>query len=470
MGVLSVSGAVRRSSAWLAAALILFLALLSGCGGGSGPSGGADAQPSPSPVASCGLGEQQDWLRAHFRDRYFWADLSPNPAPDGVESLEAYFEKLKFLGNAEFPADRYSGFGTTAGFNQYYGEGKTLGYGLAVAGFEVLGFPDRPLIVRYVEPSSPADRAGVARGDRIISLNGKPARDLIANNDFGVLVPAAEGEQLQVDAERNGQAYRRTLVGEVYSVLPVQGAAVRLSAMGRRVGYLQVQSFLSQAEPEFEIAFRQFDREEVDDLVIDLRYNPGGLVSTGGKLASYIGGIRKVGLPYARLVYNTKNTGLNQTYLFTFPYNWRGVDRAYILAGQRTCSASEQLVNGLRGAGVQTVVIGDTSCGKPIGFLPTDHCGSTFSIVAFESLNARGEGRYFNGFEPQCRVADDLSRSQGDPAESLFAAALHHADTGLCPAGSQASQPLSFAKMMRPVERLETHQLPPGERPAMIPR
>lgn len=448
---------------------LLCLLALAGCGGGSDSGGDATSAPT-TPEGSCSLREQQDWLRAHFRDRYFWADLSPDPSPDGVESLETYFEMLRFKGNAEFPSDRYSGFGTTASFNQYYGEGKTLGYGVAVAGFEVQGFPDRPLAVRYVEPGSPAARAGIARGDRVISLNGRPARDLIAQNDFAALVPSAAGDQLQLEAERGGQVYSRTLVGEVYSVTPVQNATVVQSALGRKVGYIQVQSFLSQAESEFDMAFRQFDREGVDDLVIDLRYNPGGLVSTGAKLASYVGGIRKVGLPYARLVYNAKNMGLNQTYLFTFPYNWRGVDRAYVLTGQRTCSASEQLVNGFRGAGIQTVVIGDTSCGKPIGFVPTNHCGNTYSVVAFESLNARGEGRYFNGFEPLCRVADDLSRPQGDPRESLFAAALYHADTGQCPVGSQSSQALSFASLMRPVQRPGMDQLPLEERPVMFPR
>ena len=441
-----------------------------GCGGGSDSSGVGSVQAPTPPTGGCSLRGQQDWLRGHFRDRYFWADLSPDSSPDGVETLDAYFERLKFAGNADFPADRYSSFGTTTSFNQYYGEGKTLGYGLAVSGFEVIGYPDRPLVVRYVEPGSPAARAGVARGDRVLSLNGRPARDLIEKNDFGALVPTASGDQLRLEAERGGQTYSLTLAGEIYSLLPVQGVRVQQSAGGRRIGYLQVQSFLSQAEPDFELAFRQFDRETVDDLVIDLRYNPGGLVSTGAKLASYVGGIRKVGLPYAKLVYNSKNTGLNQTYLFTFPYNWRGVDRAYVLTGQRTCSASEQLVNGLRGVGIQTVLIGDTSCGKPVGFVPTDHCGNTFSIVAFESLNARGEGRYFNGFEPQCRLADDLSRPQGDPAESLFAAAHYHADTGRCPAGSQSSQALSFAALMRPAQRPRTEQLPLGERPVMIPR
>jgi len=86
---------------------------------------------------------------------------------------------------------------------------------------------------------------------------------------------------------------------------------------------------------------------------------------------------------------------------------------------------------------VQVVAIGDTTCGKPVGFLPqSDTCGTTYSVVNFESVNARSEGRYFDGFQATCLVSEDFSRPIGDTGDALLVAAAHHADNGACPAGT----------------------------------
>ena len=136
-----------------------------------------------------------------------------------------------------------------------------------------------------------------------------------------------------------------------------------------------------------------------------------------------------------------------------------------MLTGPRTCSASEQVINGLRGVGIDVVAIGETTCGKPVGFLPTDlnQCGTTYSVVNFESVNARKEGRYFDGFDATCAVAEDWSRPLGAIDEPLLAAARLHADTGVCPVAAARETPL-----------VRRSQLPrkaePGERSGMLAR
>ena len=142
---------------------------------------------------------------------------------------------------------------------------------------------------------------------------------------------------------------------------------------------------------------------------------------------------------FARLLYNDKPpASTTRTSLFTNPAAWAGFSKVYVLAGPRTCSASEQVINGLRGVGVNVVAIGDTTCGKPVGFLPQgDSCGTTYSVVNFESVNARNEGRYFDGFQATCAVAEDFTRPIGDPGfDTLLIAAAHHMDNGACPAGT----------------------------------
>jgi hypothetical protein len=321
--------------------------------------------------------------------------------------------------------------------------------------------------VRYVEPGSPAATAGVQRGDEVISVNGLPASSLIASDDYSVLSPTAAGNTLTLVLD-NGTSQRSvTLTAAVYGLVPVTNASVLSTPGGRRLGYVAVKDMISQAELPFDAAFQQFRQAGVQDVVIDLRYNGGGLVSTSSRLASYPSATATAGQVYSNLLYNDRHVSSNQTYTFRNPSNALGLSKVYILTGQRTCSASEQLINALRPF-VQVITVGDTSCGKPVGFLPQDDgCGTTWSVVNFESTNARNEGRYFDGFAATCAVAEDYGQPLGATGEPLLAAAMTHADTGACPTASSSRQARSLA--LRPRSE-RPHWLEPGDRRGMVAR
>ena len=121
----------------------------------------------------------------------------------------------------------------------------------------------------------------------------------------------------------------------------------------------------------------------------------------------------------------------------------------FVLTGSGTCSASESIINGLRGVGLQVYQFGSTTCGKPYGFYPTDNCATTYFTIQFRGVNALGFGDYSDGFSPQntrgiqgellpgCSVADDYDNDLGDPDEGRLAAALAYRTTpDLCPAAS----------------------------------
>jgi carboxyl-terminal processing protease len=109
-----------------------------------------------------------------------------------------------------------------------------------------------------------------------------------------------------------------------------------------------------------------------------------------------------------------------------------------VLTGPETCSASEAIINGLRGVNVQVNLIGGTTCGKPYGFLPQDNCGTTYFAIQFKGVNNQNAGDFADGLAPTCTVADDFSHPLGDPAEGRLAAALSYRVTGTCPAASSA--------------------------------
>lgn len=467
-------------SAWKRLCAPLLAAVLAACGGG----GGSDSAvvpdtPDPGVASDCSVAGHQAWLNAYLDHWYYWYALAPRPSASGFADVQGFFDARLYAGSdPRWPADRWSGSESSESFNRFYGDGATMGYGVAVAGLEVAE-TSNPLLVRSVEPLSPAGLQGVQRGDEVLQINGRPAAELTLANDFSALTADREGDTLVLRLRREGVVRDVSLRSAVFNLSPVLGAAVHATASGRRVAYVRVQNMISQVLSPLRLQFVEFRNQGVQDLVLDLRYNGGGLVSVGGELASLVAGARANGLVYSSLIYNDRRAGTsNQDFRFTQPAQALGLPRVLVLAGRRTCSASEQLVNGLRGAGVEVVLIGETTCGKPVGFLPREACGLTYSVVNFESVNHLRQGGYYEGFSATCPVAENFSLPVGDASrDPLLDTALRYAQTGSCPAGaadasgpaSGRARPLSAAQGVRgwaakrgPGE--------PGERQDMIPR
>jgi hypothetical protein len=215
----------------------------------------------------------------------------------------------------------------------------------------------------------------------------------------------------------------------------------------------------------------------ITDLVLDVRYNGGGFLAIASELAYMIAGPGPTaGQRFELLQFNDKHPSINpitgqaisQTPFYTTtlgaPFNGNGgnagqalptlnLSRVFVLTGSRTCSASEAIMNGLRGVNVEVIQIGSTTCGKPYGFFATDNCGTTYFTIQFRGVNAMDFGDYTDGFSPAntvnnigttvpgCNVADDFTAQLGDQTESRLAAALNYRDTGLCPAPSGIAPP-----------------------------
>lgn len=451
----------------LAVCALMLLSILSACGGSGG---GTDAASTEVPVAetstqSCDLPDQRSFLARQFRDEYLWTALTPDVDPGPARSVSSYFRDSLFAGNESLPADRYSGFQTAESFSLFFGEGQTMGYGIAVAGVEVRGQPAAPLWIRDVTPASPAALAGLQRGDRVLSLNERSSADVIARDDFSALTARQVGEELDILVERRGQARRAVLQSAVHPVGPVRHWRIINLLDGRRVGVLRYQAMIAIGDEELRRVMGRFRDAQVAAVILDLRYNGGGSVAVGQRLASHLAGPMSNGRIYAELRHNEQRSFRNLFFRFNHTLGWSGVTRVYALTGSRTCSASEQVISGLRGVGIEVITVGSGTCGKPVGFSPVSHCGLTYSISNFESLNDAGQGRYFDGLKADCPVAEDFRMSLEVDTEPLTATALRHLQEGRCEEGGLATD-RQIQALRRPMPLLRDGPEPAG---VMVP-
>ncbi|MEY2690699.1 MAG: hypothetical protein RL375_4899 [Pseudomonadota bacterium] len=422
------------------AALLAAALALTACGGGGGES-------DPGTAGACDLVSQQTDLRGYMRSWYYFSATMPDPAPEGFSSIDDYFEALLA------PEDSWSHVQSSTSFEQFFEQGRSLGYGLFVAGQDD---DPLPLRVRYVTPGSPADGAGLRRGMIVDAIDGQDPAVLKATGDFGALSPTASGQQLALVVRDTPAATPRSLslIATVHALTPVAAPQLFTSPGGRQVGYLYHMNFIDGAGRRLADALARFKQAGVQDLVLDLRYNSGGYITMARDLASAVAGPPQYGKVFARLNYNAQHQAQNVDYhLLATGLTTLDLTRLVVLSGPRTCSAAELVINGLRPL-IDVVQVGGTSCGKPYGFNPVSSCGRTWNAVNFQTTNSAGVGDYTSGLAPRCAAADDFDHALGDPAEGLTARALALIDGAACPvaagAGAQALSSRGTARRLRP--------------------
>lgn len=390
-----------------------------------------------NPLAdSCAIDDQKSRLRQHMHDQYFWYESMSNPDPAPFTDITSYFYALLFTGDGALPrGDIWSYAITTTQYNSFYEEGQMLGWGFSVASVLVAEQPGVALLVRYVEPQSPAAQAGLLRGETLVAINGTPSLDYLddAHALNAALTANAAGDVLDL-LVRNTQGIGRnvTVYAGVFPLTPVPLSHIVYSSAGKPIGYVMVKDFIEPMQLRLENIFADFKAHGVQEIVLDLRYNGGGRVSAARTLASYAGGSNFANSTFARFNYNNKQQQNNFTVNFEYLRSAMPATRVFVLTSASTCSASELVINSLAPF-VDAVQIGGTTCGKPVGSNPYDgQCGTTYAAVTFETFNAAGEGRYWNGLAPRCAVDDDFNHPLGSDDEALLATARHYVDHGTC--------------------------------------
>jgi carboxyl-terminal processing protease len=460
--------------------------MLAACGGGGGsggsgpPTGSVTPTPTPTPTATpttaaCSLRSRQDWALAQLNEWYLFPALLNTAAnPASYTTVDDYIDALTAPARAQ-SRDRYFTYLTSiAEENAYYEQGETAGFGFRL-GYDSSG--GRVFVIEAFE-GAPALAAGLDRGIELVQINGQSVSSLMASGGPSAVILAmgpdtAGTTRAFVVRDLSGVQRTVNLTKAEFEIDPVSdryGAKV-ITDGGRRVGYLNLRNFIGPAEPNLRAAFAQFKAQGVTELIVDLRYNGGGLISIAELFGDLMGGGR-TGQIFDYTTFRDSKSSENESYAFRAqPEAIQPTKIAFIGTGG-TASASEMVINGMVPyLGANMALVGSNTYGKPVGQIALDkpECDDRLRAIALKVENANHQGEYFTGLASTvgrtCRASDDIAHQLGDPNEGMVRVALDFLAGRSCTAiGSvTADASASTARVgTAPERRLLSPEAPPS--------
>lgn len=463
------------------------------------PRSGTDpytGQPYPD-VAGSTL-DENNWLRSWTNDVYLWYSEVQDLDPANYASTATYFPLLKTTANDSQgqPKDKFHFTYQTSVWEALARSGTNVGYGAQFIALQRT--PPRKILIAFTEPGSPAATApaSLARGAEVLTVDGADVVNGATQADVDAinagLSPSTLGESHSFSFLDQGATAARavTLTAANITELSVQDVKVLPNST---IGYMFFDNHLAPAEQALISAVNTLKAAGITDLILDMRYNGGGLLDIASEAAYMIAGAGPTaGQNFDLEQWNSKHPSTNPVTggaitpvpFYNFSLGFSGsagqplptlsLPRVFVLTTAGTCSASEAVMNGLAGVGVQVIQIGSTTCGKPYAFYPQDNCGTTYFSIETQGVNAKGFGDYPDGFTPAgsgaasfpgCVVSDDFTHQLGDPNESLLfvaqakamgSAACVTPPAGVAPPGQPAQQgvlirsPLREMRLLRP--------------------
>ena len=390
--------------------LFSLLLLLNGCGGRG--SSIEDTLPS-SENGTFSLGEKH-FLHDLFLTEYLWYDQ----VTSNVDYAQYVHPQEMIDALRVDPPDRWSFMLTKQEYNAISNQ-RTDGFGFGyMEGFRVY-------LVRIGSPAW----GKLQRGDKIISVNGEPASNTnihAASRNLNVksILTVLRGGK-NVDIAITPRAYRyKVALGRII----VQGT--------KKIGYMRFDAFTESAVAEIEDTFTLFHRENIDELVVDLRYNGGGSIDTASVLLDNITNR----YPNQRQMYLDWNANYqNRNSAYTFESrdmqdgNELDMRRVIFLVTKDSASASEALINALVPYLDNIVTIGTSTHGKPVGMSGRAYGEDYYFLINFTVRNNTGDTTSFDGIPATCMAEDDLDHMRGDGNETMLKTALYYIGTGVCP-------------------------------------
>jgi carboxyl-terminal processing protease len=369
--------------------------------------------------------QARDGLYDLLKEWYLWNDSLP-----ATVTLKNYKDPYELMTALRYkPLDRWS---FVADYNSFVAsmQGTFVGHGIRL-GLDALG--KARIITIY--NNSPLYPKGVRRGWIIKKLNGTDLAPVLASGDGtaynNLIGPATAGVTntfiFQTPAGKDSSITSTKASFKVNSVMLYDTLTLKTGL----TGHLVFDEFIEPSTEELKTAFAFFKAQNVKDLILDMRYNNGGILDVATDLASYIAGTAKFSTPFVTSSFNrVKSVSNNATTNFKsilYPLN---LSRLVVITTRETASASEVIINGLR-PHLPVTTIGDTTNGKPTGMNVWQYDYKyIFAPITFKLVNSAGQGNFYSGFAPAKYVTDDITHDFKDKSEYCFKEAIYFLENG----------------------------------------
>ncbi len=446
-----------------------------------------DPKPTPEPKVDPGVQPTRaeltkDSIYLYAKETYYWNDGVPSYQifnPRSYDNDQAVLDAIRALPGTDkpfwttqsdpVPREKYSFLDDGTVAEELGGVSGDYGFSVFYNG----GSGSSDLRIKYVSPNSPASLKNLRRGYRILKLNGKTDLNSSVDANISFITNAIFGDEASVSMtveKPGGLTEDVTVYRAIYSTSPIFHTQIYTRG-NKKVAYIVYNSFTSNSN-NLKEKFSEFAAAGASELIVDLRYNGGGYVSTAealsnlivparfngrlmyttywtktmqdgkasilanqplldqnGKLRPYTEGVNGVYATYADIGFEpTASAGNVENFVKTGTANF---SKVYFLVLSGTASASELLINNLKGVmSADVKLIGSKTYGKPVGFFSLRIDNLDLYIPQFETKNAKDEGGYYDGMTPDYAMRDDVTHDFGDPQEALLAAALNYSEKG----------------------------------------
>nr|WP_137677742.1 S41 family peptidase [Parerythrobacter lutipelagi] len=438
---------------------------LAACGGGGGNSSGggtpiAGGGSGGGGTGTCSLSSRQDFVKAVIDEWYLFPTLVDNSVnKSSFNDVQSYIDALVAPARAQ-SRDRFFSYITSIEEeNAFFNSGSSAGFGIRL-GYDTGA--NRVFVIESFE-TGPAFPQGFDRGTELIAVgtnagNLQSISSLMASGGpqavIDALGPSDPGVTRSFVIRPVGGADTTVTVSKAdFSLDPVSnryGAQI-INDGGKLVGYINLRTFIDSADPDLRAAFDNFRQQGVTEVILDLRYNGGGLV----RIAELFGDLLRrdnVGDVFSRTTLRASKSSENSTDLFGAQPQAITATKIAVIGRPGTASASELVTNSMIPyLGNNIALVGSNTFGKPVGQFAFDkaECDDRLRVVTFRTENSDGQGDYYTGLASvmpnTCAASDDIFTQLGDPNEASVAQALAFLRTGAasCSAisgGGQATQ------------------------------
>lgn len=394
--------------------------------------------PPPTTVTNPNLAPNK-WIHEVMSYYYLWSDKMPSLANTKTDAKPTdYFYTLLY----DYPkTDRFSWIDESFTNLQNQLNGISTVLGIKNNAF----YTDNTntslaFVLAYVLKGSPAEKAGLKRGDIILKVDDQT----ITNANYTTILSNQTlklglGDFINGAFVSNGKSVTVTKVE--LQTNPILADTI-IAWSGKKVGYLAYSQFLTSFDDSLRAIFGRFKTAGVNELVLDFRYNGGGYVLSADLITNLTvkDAAARVGKVMNKKVYNAtytayleKNSGSSafETLFKSEANNLGTLNRVFVLTAGNTASASELVINNLLPF-MDVILIGENTYGKNVGSFtitdPNKRWDYGLQPITFLTTNAIGKSDYgtVSGFTPNYIIKDNVLpyKTLGHPGETYFSKAL----------------------------------------------